>query len=304
MKVLALAASAVLIAGLTVAFPVTAMARDCSKGTTSGGNSVKGGIHCPGQPPEGSKGKQGTKGKSSSSAKPACVWVPKPDYIPSPGEPADGDGGHYYQKFCAFADFKTLDSVLAEIGRSGDNMRLAGLIERAGLEVRFFTTPPEVPRRTPEEVMASVVDELEIPDTYLAVNPVAAKQVIGIPTWVWLTDADGNYVPHRYGAKSTEVELEGYRLAWQIVPAMTITPGDGGAAPACTGVGVPWSKAAEGDASACTVTYERPGQYALSAAVGWTVRWWLGGVEQEPIAGPTNAATTPVSVLELQVMNR
>jgi hypothetical protein len=84
---------------------------------------------------------------------------------------------------------------------------------------------------------------------------------------------------------------------------MTITPGDGGAAPACTGVGVPWSAAANAS-GACTVTYERAGHYALSAGVGWTVRWWLGGVEQAAIAGPTNTATTPVTVLEIQTMTR
>ena len=301
MKVLGLAVGAVLVAGLTVGVPQTAMALKCAGGATAKMNSATGKITCVTEVPTGSKGKPGKSGKGSS-VKPACVWVPKPDYQ-TMGGPAEGDGGHYYQRFCSFGAYQTLDDVLNEIGRSEMNMRLTNIMRQAGLEVEFFTTPPEPPRRTPEQVMASVVADLPIPQTYLAVNPMATKQVVGIPTWVWLTDADGKYVPDRYGKKSTEVELEGYNLAWQIEPAMTITPGDGGSDPGCTGAGVPWSASA-GEAGACTVTYKRSGNYALTASVGWTVHWWLEGAQQADIAGPTNTATTPVTVLEIQTRNR
>jgi hypothetical protein len=42
----------------------------------------------------------------------------------------------------------------------------------------------------------------------------------------------------------------------------------------------------------------------LAANVGWTVQWWLGGVQQDDIAGPTNTANRPVTVLEIQPLNR
>jgi hypothetical protein len=177
------------------------------------------------------------------------------------------------------------------------------MIRRAGLEVRFFTTPPPVPRRTPEQVMASVVDELPFPDTYLAVNPVPTKQVIGFPTWVWLTDANGLYTPSRYQQKSKTIVLEGYRLQWQIVPQMTITPGDGSTEQACAGAGVPWNGATD-DPAACTVTYDKSGKYTLTATVGWTVQWWLAGARQDDITGPTKTATRAVTASEIHVLNR
>jgi hypothetical protein len=124
--------------------------------------------------------------------------------------------------------------------------------------------------------MASIVDSLPIPDTFIAVNPVPAKQVVSFPTWVWLTDEKGQFVPDRYGQKSTTIEIGGYQLQWQIVPQLTVTPGDGGAEQACDGAGVPWSATVDGDPGACTVTYDRSGRYTLSASVAWTVQWWRG----------------------------
>lgn len=152
--------------------------------------------------------------------------------------------------------------------------------------------------------MQSVVDELPFPTTYIAVNPVANKLVVDLPTWVWLTDESGRFDPKRYEQKSTTVEIEGYQLQWAIVPQMTITPGDTGPDQACTGAGVPWSASAEGNPGACTVTYDTSGKYTLAASVGWTVQWWLGGERQEDIPGPTNTATRPVTVLEIHTLNR
>jgi hypothetical protein len=233
------------------------------------------------------------------------VWVPKPGYQPGAGQKAEGDGGHWYMKFCSFAKYNTLADFETEMG-SWDvmNARGANLIRRAGLEIHFFATPPAAPRRTPEQVMASIVDSLPFPDTFISVNPVATKQVVSFPTWVWLTDANGQYVPDRYGQKSKTIAIEGYQLQWQIVPQLTVTPGDGGAEQACDGAGVPWSAAADGDPGACTVTYDRSGQYTLSASVGWTVQWWLGGARQGDITGPTKTATRPVTVLEIQALTR
>ncbi|HEY0694713.1 MAG TPA: hypothetical protein VGD71_37475, partial [Kribbella sp.] len=112
------------------------------------------------------------------------------------------------------------------------------------------------------------------------------------------------YVADRYGQKSKTIAIDGYQLQWQIVPQLTVTPGDGGTEQACDGAGLPWSAAADGDPGACTVTYDRSGQYTLSASVAWTVQWWLGGARQDDITGPTKAATRPVTVLEIQALTR
>lgn len=271
--------------------------------------SADGGLKCPpasDSETPGNPGDSSRKGKTSSAgAKPACVWVPRPDYQAGAGQPVDGKGGRWYQKFCAFGKYQTL----ADFQRAIDSFDLmnthqTNLLQRAGLEVRYFTTPPEIPRRTPQQVMASVVDSLPFPKTFIRVNPVANKLVVDLPTWVWLTDESGRFDPQRYGQKSTMVEIEGYQLQWAIVPQMTITPGDTSPEQACTGAGVPWSASAEGDPGACTVTYDTSGNYTLAASVGWTVQWWLGGVRQDDIPGPTNTATSPVTVLEIHTLNR
>jgi hypothetical protein len=184
------------------------------------------------------------------------------------------------------------------------NMRQSNMMNQAGLDVQWFVTPPAAPRRTPQQVMASVVGDLPFPKTFIAVNPVATKQVVGVPTWVWLTDDKGQFVPDRYQPEPKTIVLDGYPLKWQIVPALTVSPGTGGEEQACDGAGMPWTATAEGDPGACTVTYDKSGQYTLSANVGWTVQWWLDGVQQEDITGPTNTATRAVTVLEVHALDR
>jgi hypothetical protein len=126
---------------------------------------------------------------------------------------------------------------------------------------------------------------------------------VNFPTWVWLVDDKGNYDPAAYAVKSVPLKLFGYTLSWQIVPKVDIEPGDGGSAPSCAGIGVPWSEGAD-ESAACTVTYGKSGSYTLSATVGWTVQWWLLGARQPDIAGPDQTATLPITVGEIQTVDR
>ncbi|MBB5979986.1 hypothetical protein [Kribbella solani] len=296
-----------LIAGAAIqCLPAAAGIRcDPSGGLTTDQTSADGGLTCPTVPGEKDGGDEGRNGKSVSRGRPACVWVPKPDYQPSPGEPAEGQGGHWYQKFCAFGQYKTIADLQRALGdiRVSD-MRQNGLIRRAGLDIQFFKTPPEIPRRTPLQVMQSVVGSLPFAKPYLAVNPIATRQVIGVPTWVWLTDDKGRYVPGRYEQKSKTIFLEGYALQWRIVPQISLTPGDGGPAQPCQGAGIPWSTATANDPAACTVTYQHSGSYALTASVGWTVQWWLANTRQQDLTGPTNTTTHQLTISEIQTITR
>ncbi|MDX3007074.1 hypothetical protein PWY87_35760, partial [Kribbella solani] len=79
-------------------------------------DTANGNVTCPSVPGEKDGGQDGTNGKSVGRGKPACVWVPKPDYQPSPGEPAEGQGGHWYQKFCAFGQYKTIADLQRALG--------------------------------------------------------------------------------------------------------------------------------------------------------------------------------------------
>lgn len=268
-------------------------------------DSAEGKIKCPKTPVTDPKDPRKSK-TSQTGTKPACVWVPKPDYISGVGEPVEGtNGGHWYQKFCAFGDYKTLAEFQQALERfEVMNMQQAGMIERAGLEVQFFLTPPDAPRRTPKEVMdQEVVAKLIIPKTFIAVNPVPTAQVVGFPTWVWLTDENGKFDPKRYATQSKELTLEGYNLKWQVVPHIGLSPG-WGESQTCDNAGVPWSESAEGDPAACTVTYGKSGKYTLTAEVAWTIEWWLEGDTQEDIPGPTNTATQALTVDEIHAVVR
>lgn len=292
-------------AGVLTTVPAAASASCAPVGSAFASDAAAtAGLNCPGDQAdqESTKPKKRTSGKV---VKPACVWVAEPDYLPRPGQQAGGSGGQWYRKFCSFGDYQTLADFEQEMsGWDAMNMRQSNMLRRAGLETRWFATPPSPPRRTPDQVMASVVDSLPFPKTFIAVNPATTKQVVGVPTWAWLTDEKGQFVPSRYQPDEKTIVLEGYPLRLQIVPQLTVTPGDGGAAQSCEGFGVPWSAKSNGDPGACTATYERSGRYTLTANVAWTVQWWLDGARQDDITGPTNSATRAVTVLEVQALGR
>ncbi|TDC14534.1 hypothetical protein [Kribbella albertanoniae] len=231
--------------------------------------------------------------------------MPKPDYQAGVGQPVEGQGGHWYQKFCSFGDYQTLaDFQRALGGLDAMDVRQTDMLQRAGLEVRFFTTTPPVPRRTPEQAMLEIYGQIDFPKTFLAVNPAAAKQVVGLPTWVWLTNENGQFDPKRYAVQTKEIgTTEGYQLKWQIVPMLTLSP-ETGDPQKCAEAGVPWSESDADNPDACTVTYNKAGKYTLTADVNWTVRWWLAGEAQDPIPGPTNTATQEVIVGEIQTVTR
>ncbi|MFB6721204.1 hypothetical protein ACFCV3_13625 [Kribbella sp. NPDC056345] len=267
-------------------------------------DSANSNLRCPGVPPKNHPKVPGKTQTAGKVTKPACVWVPKPDYQAGAGQPVEGKGGHWYQKFCSFGDYQTLaDFQRAIAGLDAMDTQQTNMLQRAGLEVRFFTTTPPAPRRTPEQAMLEIYGRIDFPKTFLAVNPTPAKQVIGLPTWVWLTGENGRFDPKRYAVQTKELgTTEGYQLKWQIVPQVTLSPGVG-EPQTCDGAGVPWSEDAD-QSSACTVTYNKAGRYTLTADVGWTVRWWLAGESQDPIPGPTNTATQEVTVTEIQTVTR
>jgi len=292
-----------LVGGLVAAAPATASTACVPTGGMSvGADTTNGGLHCPGN--DGDPGGKHRSTWTKGGQPPLCVWVPQPDYVPNPGEPKAGKDGQWYARFCKFGNFATLDQFETETASWDDtsNIRRGELMRRAGIEYRFFKTPPPT-RPTAEQVMYWVAANLPFPETYLGVNPKPVANVVNVPTWVWLTDAKGKYTPSAYEAKSRRIVLFGYPLQWQIVPKIAIDPGDGGAPPSCTGIGVPWSQAADA-ANACTVSYAKAGRYTMTATVSWTVQWWLGGVRQADIEGPDNTATAAITVNEIQVVAR
>ncbi|WP_432887926.1 hypothetical protein ACQPYH_06315 [Kribbella sp. CA-245084] len=305
MKVARIGLAVLLVLGSVVAADTAAAASqacDPTHGIQTSGSSVDTTLRCPGN--GGSDDPKHRTTWTKGGYPPLCVWVPQPDYVPEPGQPTAGKDGQWYVRFCRFGSYATFAQWEVETGTWDDTsfMKRQNFMRRAGIEFRFFKTPPPT-RPTPEQIMYWVAGTLPFPATHLAVSPKPGANVVNVPTWVWLTDAKGNYNPSAYAVKSKQIALFGYALRWQIVPKVAIDPGDGGTAPSCTGIGVPWSKGAD-PANACTVSYSKAGRYTMTATVSWTVQWWLGGVQQPDIDGPDNTATAAITVKEIQVVGR
>ncbi|GAA0609492.1 hypothetical protein HPO96_29115 [Kribbella sandramycini] len=295
-----LTALAITAALLTASAPAEARPTCAPTGGLSGnGKSVTGELGCSGSERTGGK-KDKTKWTKGGQP-PLCVWVPQPGYVPPHTEPTT-EKGMWYARFCKFGDFQTLEQFEAEMASWGDfdSIRRNEMMRRAGIDYRFFVTPPPT-RPTARQVMEYIAAETVYPQTYLAVNPKAGDNVIDVPTWIWLTDAKGAYQPAGYDAQEKNLVRFGYSLRWRIVPKLAVDTGAGDISPACTGIGVPWSATAD-PADACTVTYGKSGTYTLAATMSWTVEWWLDGEAQDSLAGPDNTASTTVTVKEIQTV--
>ncbi len=293
-----------LITGLLTAPAVGAGAGTCvpTGGMNSGLGKTIGRLACPGgsEKPGGTDKTKWTKGGQP----PLCVWVVQPDYVPAPGEPVAGPDGQWYAHFCRFGEFDTLAQFEAEMASwdDYDSIKRNEIMRRSGIRYEFFKTPPET-RPTAEQVMYYISGTIPFPETHLAVNPKAGENKVNLPTWVWLTNANGQYDPATYKPQAKTISLFGYALQWQIVPELAIDPGNGADQPTCDGIGISYSPDAN-PADACTVTYNSAGTYTLTAAMSWTVKWQLGGVDQADIQGPTNTATLPITVKEVQTVVR
>ncbi|GAB3947700.1 hypothetical protein GCM10029976_077460 [Kribbella albertanoniae] len=302
-RLTAAAAAALLVASLQIASGTAdAGTPDCVPSMNATGTRANGNLQCP----RGTKKPGGTdKTKWTKGGKPPlCVWVPQPDYVPLPGEPVAGPDGQWYAHYCRFGEFDTLEKFEAEMAGwdDFDNIKRNEWMRRAGIRFEFFKTPPET-RPTAEQVMYYIAGTIPFPETHLAVNPKAGHNKVNFPTWIWLTNANGQYDPATYKPQAKTISLFGYALEWQIVPDFAIDPGNGADQPTCAGIGIPYSPDANA-ADACTVTYTSAGTYTLTAAMNWTVKWQLGGVEQDDIQGPTNTATLPITVKERQTVVR
>ena len=310
MRLLGSAASGLLVlAGLAVATPAQSSASSsdtCTGMATSLLDTAQAQLQCPRRQSSDEKTPPPKRRTGSSSVKPACVWVPEPAYQPGTGQKAEGAGGQWYRKFCSFGEYQTLADFEREMGTwDAMNMRQSTMMRRAGLDTQWFATPPPAPIPTPQQVIASIVDRLRYPKPYIAVNPVATQLVVGVPTWVWLTDDEGRTAAEQYRPKPRIIDEYGHQLKWQVVPAIALSPGDGGLDQVCAGAGVPWSAAAESDPDSCKVTYEKSGRYTLTASGvglcngGWTVRG-----KRMSRAEDSSTATQPVTVVEIQTLGR
>ena len=138
-----LASSVLLVGSLLSCLPASANS-PCAGAVNSAFDSAEASLNCPQPTPTSRGGDKGSENKrTGTGVKPACVWVAEPNYQPGVGQKASGDGGGWYRKFCSFGKYNTLADFEQEMS-TWDlmNMRDSNMMRRAGLDIRWFTTPP------------------------------------------------------------------------------------------------------------------------------------------------------------------
>lgn len=121
--------------------------------------------------------------------------------------------------------------------------------------------------------------------------------------WTWFfTD------PGTFGVQSLRLEAFG---AWGEVSAepteLTFTPGDGGASVSCGGPGRDWTEA-DGDdppPGGCGYVYRHAAESVTSTvSIGWHVTWAGSDGSGGTYPPMVTEASSPFTVLQVQVVNR
>ncbi len=156
-------------------------------------------------------------------------------------------------------------------------------------------------RPSPEVVARQAVSQLELPSPLIRMNPdVNAAQVVRVPTWLWIEQAEWRPV-------SKTAEVPGVVVTATATPQRVLwSMGDGGST-ACAGPGTPYSVRypAASVSPDCGYVYRRPSAgepgeaFTVTATVVWNVVW-QGGGKGGTIPGLRSTSQVPVRVTEVQ----
>lgn len=154
---------------------------------------------------------------------------------------------------------------------------------------------------SPEDVARSAIGQLRLPTPRVRMNPdVKVAQVVHVPTWLWIDQADWRSVSRTVGVPGVTVTATAtpLRVVWSM--------GDGGSV-SCAGPGTPFSSLfpAASRSLDCGYVYPKssagqPGEvFTVTATVVWDVKW-RGGGKSGTITGLQRSTRVPVRVAEVQ----
>lgn len=154
-----------------------------------------------------------------------------------------------------------------------------------------------------ERAAELAIEQLELPDPVIALNPPGA-QLVGLPTWLRIEDP--------WEPRTTAATVSGVTSTVTATPiSVTWEPGDG-ARLTCGGPGTAFDpgRPASTQRTDCTHTYVWPsrkrtgGAYALSATVTYDVRWRATNGAGGQLGSVTRTGTAAVVVQEAQAQIR
>lgn len=254
---------------------------DCSKEPTNPQCLIK--VGTPDAP--GSKGASGTSTCKDGTGRPV------PCFFEGAGW-SGGDGCYYLPatgQDLSFAEAISGPAMPPERWYVGT----CGVPPTAGItRYRLFGTPPG-----PQLLADEAIKALRLPLPTIRVNPAPpAKQIVFVPTWVWLG-------PESWGNRSATASVPGMSVTATATP-VTLVISTAGHSVTCEGPGTAWTPGRDAAAASptCGVTYSGQGSFPLQATVTWTVSWAGGGVTGTAPAMTTTASVT-LQVIEEPALN-
>ncbi|MGB8020606.1 MAG: hypothetical protein WCF04_05215 [Candidatus Nanopelagicales bacterium] len=173
---------------------------------------------------------------------------------------------------------------------------LAGAI--GGGHMLWAPAPP--PQVNPSRLARQALDSMDLNAPAVGATPLPsadAVSVIGLPTWLWIDDADS----HSWGPITRTASAGGVtvtatarvaKVVWDMGDGQTVT---------CTSQGTVWTaEKGTGDSPTCGYRYTRPGQRTITATTFWEVDW--SGAGQTGTITFDMSGTRTVNVVELRAV--
>ena len=165
---------------------------------------------------------------------------------------------------------------------------------------RYFWADSVPPQVNPAALAREAVDSMNLVAPTVGATPLpkaTAVSLIGLPTWLWIADADErSWGPITRTASAGGVTVTATakvaKVVWDMGDGNTVT---------CTNKGTEWSAAkGVGDSPTCGYRYDRRGERTITATTFWEVDW--SGAGQSGTITFDMSGTRDVNVVELRAV--
>jgi hypothetical protein len=166
--------------------------------------------------------------------------------------------------------------------------------------ITFFWAAAPPPAINPSRLAREAVDSMNLVAPTVGATPLpkaTAVSLIGLPTWLWIADADErSWGPITRTASAGGVTVTATakvkKVVWDMGDGNTVT---------CSNKGTEWSVAkGVGDSPTCGYRYERRGERTITATTFWEVDW--SGAGQSGTITFDMSGTRDVNVVELRAV--
>lgn len=157
----------------------------------------------------------------------------------------------------------------------------------------------------PEQAARQVVAEMDLKGIEIGMVPRSvasdpnAMGAVGLPAWMWVANAGD---PQAWGPYTVTRTVEGLEVTATARPTHVTWDMGNGARVVCRNAGTPYQERYGREKSpSCGYTYEKTGQYTVTALTSWQVEWSAGG--EAGVLQTITRSSQPVLIGELQAVN-